>query len=118
MNTTQKGKEAESFACEYLKNQSFEILKRNFFTPFGEIDIIAKKEGVLHFIEVKSGVGFEPAFNITPTKLKRLTKSIEVYLKTQKSKDFYCLSAIILFKKSLSDSTFKVQWIENLTLFV
>ena len=98
MNTTQKGKEAESFACEYLKNQNFEILKQNFFTSFGEIDIIAKKEGVLYFIEVKSGIGFEPVFNITKTKLMRLIKSIEVYLKAEKNKDSYCLSAIILSK--------------------
>ena len=118
MNTTQKGKEAESFACEYLKNQNFEILKQNFFTPFGEIDIIAKKEGVLYFIEVKSGIGFEPVFNITKTKLMRLIKSIEVYLKAEKNKDSYCLSAIILSKETAKDSTFKIQWIENLTLFL
>ena len=43
----------EDKACEFLKKQKFEILKRNFRSKFGEIDIIAKKDGILHFIEVK-----------------------------------------------------------------
>lgn len=33
----------EDKACEFLKKQKFEILKRNFRSKFGEIDIIAKK---------------------------------------------------------------------------
>ncbi|EAK0706386.1 YraN family protein, partial [Campylobacter coli] len=43
----------EDKACEFLKKQKFEILKRNFRSKFGEIDVIAKKDGILHFIEVK-----------------------------------------------------------------
>ncbi|ELI0034280.1 YraN family protein, partial [Campylobacter coli] len=42
----------EDKACDFLKKQKFEILKRNFRSKFGEIDIIAKKDGILHFIEV------------------------------------------------------------------
>ena len=48
----------------------------------------------------------------------RLIKSIEVYLKAEKNKDSYCLSAIILSKETSKDSAFKIQWIENLTLFL
>lgn len=43
----------EDKACNFLKKQGFEILKRNFHSKFGEIDIIAKKDEILHFIEVK-----------------------------------------------------------------
>ncbi len=43
----------EDKACKFLKKQGFEILKRNFHSKFGEIDIIAKKDEILHFIEVK-----------------------------------------------------------------
>ena len=107
-NTTQKGKEAETFACEFLVQNGFGIIQRNYFTPFGEIDII---------IEVKSGIGFEPVFNITKTKLERIIKSVEMYLKLEGSKDSYCLSALILSKQNAQDSAFDVQWLENLTLF-
>ena len=116
-NTTQKGKEAETFACEFLVQNGFGIIQRNYFTPFGEIDIIAKKDKILHFIEVKSGIGFEPVFNITKTKLERIIKSVEMYLKLKGSKDSYCLSAFILSKQNAQDSAFDVQWLENLTLF-
>ena len=47
------------------------MVERNFFSQFGEIDIIALKKGVLHFIEVKSGENFDPIYAITPSKLKR-----------------------------------------------
>lgn len=112
MNTTQKGKEAESFACEYLKNQNFEILKQNFFTPFGEIDIIAKKDGVLHFVEVKSGENFEPIFNLTKTKLERIQKTIHCYLKNNTIN--YCIDGLFLHKQEIG---YKIDFYENLTMF-
>ncbi|WP_299545750.1 YraN family protein [uncultured Helicobacter sp.] len=115
-NTTQKGKEAEDFACAFLESKGFCIKTRNFNTRFGEIDIIAKKDEVLHFIEVKSGIGFEPIYNITPSKIQKLSKTIEIYLKTHRLSLPYCLSALLLSKHTPNDS-FCVEWIENLTLF-
>ncbi|WP_217619671.1 YraN family protein, partial [Helicobacter pylori] len=47
-----KGLKAEEEACEFLKTLGFEIMERNFLSKFVEIDIIALKKGVLHFIEV------------------------------------------------------------------
>ncbi|MGE4511988.1 MAG: YraN family protein, partial [Sulfurimonadaceae bacterium] len=49
-----KGNEAETLACTFLFDAGFSVLERNFYSRFGEIDIIAFKEDVLHFIEVKS----------------------------------------------------------------
>ncbi|WP_416346565.1 YraN family protein [Campylobacter upsaliensis] len=43
----------ENRACAFLKKHRFEILERNFHSKFGEIDIIAKKDEILHFVEVK-----------------------------------------------------------------
>lgn len=44
----------ESKAARYLKRNGYKILKRNYRCPFGEVDIIAEKDGVLAFIEVKT----------------------------------------------------------------
>ncbi len=76
MNSRHKGAQAEDFACVFLRECGFEILERNFFARYGEIDIIALKDNVVHFIEVKSGESFEPIYNITPSKIKKLTKEI------------------------------------------
>lgn len=47
------GNEQETKVQGYLQTQGYEILARNFYTKHGEIDIIAKKDGYLVFIEVK-----------------------------------------------------------------
>ena len=55
MNKRQLGKKYENLACDYLKNNNYELLDKNFQSKTGEIDIIAKdlKEDYLCFIEVK-----------------------------------------------------------------
>ena len=52
-NRRRVGTEQEIKAQEYLQTQGYEILARNFYTKHGEIDIIAKKDGYLVFVEVK-----------------------------------------------------------------
>jgi putative endonuclease len=99
MNTRKKGNIAEERACEYLKTKGYKIVDRNFYTKFGEIDIIAYKDGVFHFIEVKSGLNFEPIYNITPKKLQRIIKSVYVYLKTKSIDSPFCIDAIIVKKE-------------------
>ena len=47
------GTEQETKVQAYLENQGYETQARNFYTKHGEIDIIAKKDGYLVFVEVK-----------------------------------------------------------------
>lgn len=47
------GYEYEKQAGEYLQSQGYEIIEYNFYSRHGEIDIIAKHEGYLVFVEVK-----------------------------------------------------------------
>jgi hypothetical protein len=49
------GNIAEDIAYEYICDLGYQIIERNFTLQGGEIDIIAVKDEVLHFIEVKSG---------------------------------------------------------------
>lgn len=70
----------EEKACAFLKKNKFEIIMRNFYSRFGEIDIIAKKENILHFIEVKSTQNdYEPAERLNAKKYKKLLKTVEFY---------------------------------------
>jgi putative endonuclease len=76
-----KGVAAEERACVYLREKGFDIIDRNVHSRFGEIDIIALKNEVVHFVEVKSGHSYEAALqNITPAKLSRILKTVDVYM--------------------------------------
>lgn len=86
-NRTEKrklGDIGENCACEFLRHRGYEILERNYLRKWGEIDIIARKGGVTHFVEVKSVSGvtssYRPEENLHPGKLKRLHRTIEIYL--------------------------------------
>lgn len=48
------GKHGEDLAVRFCQKQNFKILARNYRCRLGEIDIIAKRDDVLHFIEVKN----------------------------------------------------------------
>ena len=48
------GRKGEKQACAYLKRLGWKILERNWKNPYGEVDIIAEKDGVCAFIEVKT----------------------------------------------------------------
>ena len=48
------GRKGEKLVEEYLKKQGYKILKRNYITPFGEADIIARDGDEIAFVEVKT----------------------------------------------------------------
>lgn len=52
-NSRKIGKKGEELATLFLQQENYEILNLNYHSRFGEIDIIAKKEDYIHFIEVK-----------------------------------------------------------------
>ena len=53
MNTRNIGGIYEEKTARYLKQNNFQIIRRNYWCKVGEIDIIAIKENILRFIEVK-----------------------------------------------------------------
>ena len=48
------GTEGEFLAARYLEKQGYTLVAQNFYTRFGEIDLIVLREGVLVFVEVKT----------------------------------------------------------------
>lgn len=77
----------EEFAAKMLENSGYEIMERNFWTKTGEIDIIARKDGVLHFIEVKTRTNDKyglPSESITENKKYKMRRTAELYLNSRK----------------------------------
>jgi putative endonuclease len=92
-----KGNIAEDKAVLFLEERGYFIAERNFYSRFGEIDIIATKDDVLHFVEVKSGEDYELAVqNITPSKISKLIKTAHVYMKKNSLDCDFTLDAIIV----------------------
>lgn len=53
MTTTEQGKQGEEHAANFLKKNGYKILDRNYRCRLGEIDLIAGKNGMVVFVEVK-----------------------------------------------------------------
>jgi Holliday junction resolvase-like predicted endonuclease len=130
------GKLGEDIAEIYLKGKGFGILGRNYLKKCGEIDIIAKKDEVIHFVEVKtvsrenfhakqidhsnqnsqSQDGDEEwrgEDNIHENKIKRLSRVIQIYLseKNLEEKDWQIDGLIV--KMDIKDKIARIKFLEN-----
>lgn len=77
------GKAGEKLAEEYLAENGYAILHRNWRYLHLEIDLIAVKENLLHFIEVKyrsSNFGGYPEQAVNRKKIRDLLRAAEQYL--------------------------------------
>ena len=82
-STRQTGKRGERIAQAFLKRRGYSIVDTNWSTRFGEIDIVARRDDQLVFVEVKTrhSQDTESAFaGITPAKHERLIKAVYQYL--------------------------------------
>lgn len=86
MNTREKGRIGEQIACIYLEKHGYFVIQRNYLKKYGEIDIIALKDGVVNFFEVKSVIdkgnskGYRSEDNVHELKLRKLRRVIQSYL--------------------------------------
>ena len=84
MNIKQKryyfGLFAEKIACFYLNVKFYQILARRYKTPFGEIDIIAKKGNEIIFIEVKARKETDLMDFISKHQQQRINKAAQYFL--------------------------------------
>lgn len=86
----------EKIACAYLERHDFRICDRNIARKTGELDIIAEKDSVLHFVEVKTnlvneflreentGDAYEPSLNLHEAKIRKVARTGEWYVLEKK----------------------------------
>jgi Holliday junction resolvase-like predicted endonuclease len=103
----------------FLVKQGFRVVGRNYLKKYGEIDIIATKGGVYHFIEVKSVTreiisvksgskggrardSYRAEDSVHKWKLKRLSNTIQVYLSEHRigdRVDWFCDLVTVVMNK-------------------
>ncbi len=95
------GLEAEERVVEFLIKNGYKIIKRNFHSKFGEVDIVAKKGEILNFFEVKYSKKYDPAYRITPMKIKKIIKTIDYFFMISNSDEEYQICAALVTPKGI-----------------
>ncbi|MVB12930.1 hypothetical protein CAFE_36770 [Caprobacter fermentans] len=78
----------EKAASDYLTENGYRILERNYHSRFGEIDIIAENGQYIIFAEVKTREAFSlvgPEYAVTPGKQRKIAKTALLYLQKNKT---------------------------------
>jgi len=101
------GEQGEEVAVKFLVKHGFSIIDRNYTKKWGELDIVAEKDDKLFFVEVKSvssafakasadkrvtqnnvshitNDAYRPEDNMHPWKLKRISRTIQTYLLSER----------------------------------
>ncbi len=97
------GEKSEKFVAKYLEQQGYRILERNFRSRFGEIDIIAERDGVTYFVEVRARkLAFSAdleriAASVDRKKLMKIKATAQAYISRSghDDKDFGILVAAV-----------------------
>ncbi len=90
-NSRELGTSGELKAGEYLENDGYRILERNYRCRFGEIDIIAAKSNTLFFIEVKTrtaGSFLQPEESVDHFKLDHIKNCANHYIQQNNMEEY------------------------------
>lgn len=105
------GNWGEEQACQYLQRHAFLILERNYYTRFGELDIIAYDTSFeqLVFCEVKTRFHAIGEYAISRRKYQNLYKSAWIYMKRESkiTDDFRFDSIAIMLKKGKGNAVLR-----------
>ncbi len=116
------GKAGEDIAVIFLERRGFAILERNYWKPYGEIDVICEKDSVIHFIEVKSVTSdlssvsrerVRPEDNIHSHKLRRLGRVIQAFLSKKDFRERDWVFDVCVVRMDLVSKRASVRFIEN-----
>jgi putative endonuclease len=85
MEDTRKalGLRGEDLAVQYLKKKGFKVIQRNYYCPWGEIDLIAREKETLVFVEIKARSSEEygsPRDAVDRFKQQKIIQAARVYL--------------------------------------
>lgn len=118
-NTRSKGSKSEEIAVRFLEDKGYVILERNYHCSKKEIDIIARKDNTISFIEVKGKSKkaiFNPEYLITSKKQKSIFQVANYYLEKNKLLDFNFSFDVVIV--NYTDDGILIDHLENSLQFI
>ncbi len=115
MDSRLLGAYGEQAAARFLRNNGYDVLSANFRTRVGELDIVARKDGIMHFVEVKTrteGAMLPPSAAVGYHKRRNIEDSAAIYMKTYnlKMKKHFDIIEVIT---TSNGKMVKINFIEN-----
>jgi putative endonuclease len=110
------GTQGEEIAAQFLMERGYQIVSRNFHCRFGEVDIIARKNEYLVFVEVKLRKNTEygaPREYVTFTKQKKIKTTAAYYLTFHQENTMVRFDVIEIIAPNGTDYGFTVHHLEN-----
>ena len=99
VNNRELGTYGEKLATNFLRQHGYKILEKNFWCRYGEIDLIAKSNDYISFIEVKLGSqqSFVPLENkINNYKQKKMKQVAQYYLNFRNFKSDFRFDVVLI----------------------
>ncbi|NET71614.1 MAG: YraN family protein [Sphaerospermopsis sp. SIO1G2] len=79
-----RGLAAEHAATTYLRQHGYDIMQQRYKTPYGEIDVIARQDTCIVFVEVKARASQEQAMaSISPRQARRIMNAASLFMAEQ-----------------------------------
>ena len=115
MNKRELGKIGEDIAANFLEKQDIKIIKKNYFTKYGEIDLIGFKNETIIFTEVKlrnnNNFGL-PIEGITKNKIKRYQNTAQIFLLENNIIYNNIRFDVICLYFDSNNSKYKIEWLK------
>jgi len=93
------GQYGENLAKEYYKSLGYQIVCQNYYTRYGELDLVCKKNEEILIIEVKTRRGQKFGYGeemINSKKLKNITMAYQIMQKDKKLGDYYEIEICVI----------------------
>ena len=113
------GKRGEELAASLLINKGYRLIEKNFRKRYGEIDLVARWQNTLVFVEVKTRIGRRfgtPEESVTARKLRQVVKTAEYYKMTHAGLPDSLRIDVVAIELDDNLRVMSMRHIENITL--
>ena len=113
------GNLGEEISARFLEKRGYSVIERNYLRKVGEIDLICKKDEIIHFVEVKTvsretvsretGDTYRPEDNLHKNKLLRLERAISLFIEENSiENDWEIMAVIVIIEKKSKIARVKI----------